>query len=75
MESAEINIRTYSAEERPKQNDRHPLTKRRLIVLVSLSITLIVVSLFSLMAEAVSFSINEKWNGLFGNHEVTKITT
>ncbi|MCF3944497.1 FecCD family ABC transporter permease [Oceanobacillus alkalisoli] len=69
MESAKVNVRTYSAEEGPKQHDRHPLAKRRLIVLVSLSITLILVSLFSLMAGAVSFSISEIWNGLFDSSD------
>ncbi len=45
--------------------EKHPFAKKRMIVIITLSLLLIIASIVSLMIGAVSFSLTEIWNGLF----------
>ena len=47
------------------QKERHPLTRKRMIVLVTSGSLLLIVAVLSLMIGPVSFSVQEIWNGVF----------
>ena len=47
------------------QKERHPLAKKRVIVLVTSGSLLLVAAVLSLMIGPVSFSTQEIWNGIF----------
>lgn len=49
------------------QKRSHPLARKRVVVLGTLSILLVVVSLASLMIGQVSFTFQEVWHGIFSN--------
>ena len=46
------------------KKEEHPLARKRMIVIVSLSLLLVIASVGSLMIGAVSFSVTEIWHGL-----------
>lgn len=57
-----------AAGERAKSStERHPLARKRIIVLVTCSSLLVIVAIASLMIGPVSFSVQEIWNGIFHN--------
>ncbi|ARF15768.1 FecCD family ABC transporter permease [Sporosarcina ureae] len=47
------------------QKERHPLARKRIIVLVTSGSLLIIAAVLSLMIGPVSFSMQEIWNGIF----------
>lgn len=51
------------------QEHTHPLAKKRVIVLGSLSILLVIISIASLMVGQVSFTLQEIWSGIFVNED------
>ncbi|PIC76059.1 iron ABC transporter permease [Sporosarcina sp. P19] len=53
------------ATEEQTQKERHPLARKRVIVLVTSGSLLIIAAVLSLMIGPVSFSIQEIWNGIF----------
>ncbi|WP_255408948.1 iron ABC transporter permease [Sporosarcina sp. P34] len=53
------------ATEEQTQKERHPLAKKRVIVLVTSGSLLMIAAILSLMIGPVSFSIQEIWEGIF----------
>lgn len=51
------------------QEHTHPLAKKRVIVLGTLSILLVIISIASLMVGQVSFTLQEIWSGIFVNED------
>ncbi|WP_153722003.1 FecCD family ABC transporter permease [Sporosarcina cascadiensis] len=47
------------------QTERHPLARKRMIVLVACSSLLVIAAAVSLMVGPVSFTMQEIWNGIF----------
>src|SRR5699024_5265349 len=47
------------------QKERHPLARKRVIVLVTSGSLLLIAAILSLMIGPVSFSMQEIWNGIF----------